>query len=90
MRTPCGPPTHAPRCLTTLNHLVSPSATGAGAATPPLQEDNFDGFEVEEDEIKTPDDLTQCGEDLNDAIIAQMLYVRGWGCMMGPVVCVCV
>lgn len=53
---------------------VSPSATGTGAATPPLQEDNYDGFE--EDELKTPDDLTQCGEDLNDAIIAQMLQNR--------------
>lgn len=55
---------------------MSPSATGAGAATPPLQEDKEDNYDGFEDEIKTPDDLTQAGEDLNDAIIAQMLHNR--------------
>ena len=41
-------------------------------------EEEYGGFdnESEKEDESAPDDLTQIGANLNDAIIAQMLYVQ--------------
>ena len=66
--------------------LLDVAGTGAGAATPPStppmqemsNEEEYGGFdnESEKEDESAPDDLTQIGANLNDAIIAQMLYVQ--------------